>query len=361
MISKARVLLMDHFLAGDSAKVRELVVYLDGLANEDYETFDVGEKWLLGYWLRDYRPLLTSTAKYDSIELILQNKIPPKSDYLGVKLREKLYLRRAEVVRSIRESDLSEPDKDFLVMHFYSCVSQSVVNQIDQDTLNLLADQFLKAYPNDAHVDFTRRYIRYKLKPVNWGFGYDWFSGYALFTDDLAQLYTNNVPIGFSLDVSFKNVVLYMTEYIGFGFTRHTYVGNGVVWPKDSQVRVYLPEVSLGYVVHEDKRFKLAPFAGLSWLDVSPTEYDLEANPDLSMYDLGFTTSYTVGFNMDIKMGRPNISIVSRGPEERDWFIRLRYAYNHAAYSERFPGFVGNMHYLTIGIGGFGRKLKRDL
>ncbi|MGB0175997.1 MAG: hypothetical protein ACPF9D_02450, partial [Owenweeksia sp.] len=73
-----------------------------------------------------------------------------------------------------------------------------------------------------------------------------------------------------------------------------------------------------------------------------------------------FTTTYTVGVNLDLKLGRSKkrIAVIS-GEEESYWFVRVRYAYNLPQYQKNYTGLSGDFHYLTIGIGGFGRKVSR--
>lgn len=258
------------------------------------------------------------------------------------------------------ESDLTQSEKDFLVMHLFSCLRTKDSKDITQDTLNLLADNYLRKYPNNEHIDITRKYIRYKLVPSNWGFAYEFFSGYGFFSGNLKNHYSDNVPMGIDFDVCYKKFVLYLRDYLGFSNTKHDSNEQGELWPKNSQVQVCLPEASLGYVIHDSKHFRLAPFMGISSTDIAPTEYDLERVPNLKYYELKFSTTYSIGFNMDFKFGKPKMAIITPGPQESNWFLRIRYGYNFPQFSKSYPGFDGDMQYITIGLGGFGRKIKRN-
>ena len=361
LISKGRVSLLDEFIDGDTAKVRETDDYLNKLSNEDYMPLYWAEQWLIDYWTKDFNHIIQSTINYDSIVSSVQNKIIPSKDLLYSKLQQKLYLQKQTIENSIKESNLTQSEKDFLFMHLFKCLRTKDTKDITQDTLNLLADNYLQNYPNDEHIGITRKFIRYKLVPSNWGFAYEIFSGYGLFSGTLKNLYTNNVPMGVAFDVYYKDLVLYLRDYIGFSNTKQDLYGQGELWPKNSQVRVYLPEASLGYIIHDSKHFKLAPFVGISSTDISPTEYDMEKFPYLKDFELKFTTTYSIGFNMDFKFGKPKMAMVTRSsPEESNWFIRIRYGYNFSQFSKSYPEFDGNMQYITIGFGGFGRKIKRD-
>ncbi len=44
---------------------------------------------------------------------------------------------------------------------------------------------------------------------------------------------------------------------------------------------VLLPEASLGYVISDNSRFKVSPFAGVGAKDIAPPSADTEKYPDL--------------------------------------------------------------------------------
>ena len=111
-------------------------------------------------------------------------------------------------------------------------------------------------------------------------------------------------------------------------------------------------------MVKENDRVKLAPFAGIGGVIFSPTENDIKNEPFLQDVEVG-GFSYMAGMNLDIKLGKRqndrNISFNSEG----FGFIRLRYSYCSPRFSQIHDGITGNMHYITIGIGAFGRSVKR--
>jgi hypothetical protein len=353
--------MLDKFLSKDFVKVAEIEDYLTNkVSNDDYLALYPSELWFVKFWTKDYDRLITSIRQYDSIFPTLSKKVQPPSDNLYMMLRDKTYKERELVEKYIEESSLQDQDKDFLVMHLNACLKSQDTKDLTQDSLNLQADNFISKYPESKLIGFTRKYIRYKLVPSKWGFTFEFFSGYGIFSGDLKNHFTNNIPFGVAFDVYYKNAVLYLRDYIGFSSTKHDFTGGNVVWDKKSQVRVYLPEASVGYVINDGKHFKLAPFVGISSTDISPTEYDVKEKPDLKDYELSFTTTYTVGFNVDFKLKKPHIGIVTDGQEQSYWFLRLRYGYNFPQFSKFYSGFDGNMQYITIGFGGFGRKMNRD-
>ena len=363
LISKGRMLLLDKFLAKDLVKVAELEGYLTNkLSNDDYMALYPSEQWFILYWTKDYERLITSVRQYDSIYPLLNRKVQPASDNLYMMLRDKTLKQRGFIISQINGSQLPDQDKDFLVMHLNACLlnkgSNKGTKDITQDSLTYQADQFVSKYPKSEMIGFTRKYIRYKLVPSKWGFTVEFFSGYGIFTGDLKNHYTNNIPMGVAFDVYYRKLAFYFRDYIGFSNTKHEFMNGNVVWDKNSQVRVYLPELSVGYVINDGKHFKLAPFVGISSTDISATEYDLKDNPGLKDFELSFTTTYTVGFNVDLKLRKPRNAPATS--EQSYFFLRLRYGYNFPQFASSYPGFGGNMQYITIGIGGFARRMIRD-
>ncbi len=245
-------------------------------------------------------------------------------------------------------------------MYLKYIITDELYTEINQDMLNSIADEFLSTYPNSEYEKIVRKHIRYKWSPSKWGFVAEFFTGYGIFTESLESNYTNNIPLGVAFDIYYKNFTLYLRDYIGFSKTKNDIPYDDGLWEKGSQVRVFLPEASLGYVILDNKLIKFAPFAGIASTHIAPTTHDTDNEPSLEKVALDFTTTYTIGFNIDIKLGRSKIPMVSYGPESSYWFLRLRYAFNFPQFENKFDDVNGNMHYLTIGLGGFGSKLKRD-
>ncbi|MCX6256411.1 MAG: hypothetical protein NTW49_00685 [Bacteroidia bacterium] len=282
-------MLLDKFLSGDISKVAEIEDYLTKqLSGDDYVALYPFEQWLILYWTKNYDKLIQNIKHYDSICSTLHTKIFPQPDNLSFRLKEKTYSNKQLIISWIKNSSISEQDKDFLIMNLYLLLITKETKDITQDTLNYRADKFIQKYHDNDLISFTRKYIRQEYVPSKWAYSFEIFSGYGIFSGDLKNDFSDNIPIGVAFDVYYKNISLYLRDYIGFSRTKHDFTGNGDIWNKNSQVRVYLPEASFGYIVHESKHFKLAPFAGISSTSVSPTENDLNIKPDLKNYELSF-------------------------------------------------------------------------
>ncbi len=357
MISKGRNLILDTFLEKDISKVKDLKDYLMKKGeNENYIALYPIEYWLILYWTNEYKELSNSLQKFDSDKAASYNhKIAPPYDMLHKKLQNQSQENFSKLKSQIKESDLPEEEKDFLTLNLKNLTFDIDSNEYLQDTLNVHANSFLKRYPESKYSYFTKKFIKFKLVPTDWGMAFEFFSGFGIFTQGLNENYTNNIPIGVAFDIYYKKFELYLRDYIGFNKTRKNLDYSGGTWEKDSRTLIILPEASLGYPIFDNDRYKISPFAGIGAMDISPVDNDIEENPDLEEMSLTFTTNYLTGLNFDIKFGEK--STPDFRPKSSYSFIRIRYAFSHTRFQEKNDGISGNMHYITIGFGGLGRRL----
>lgn len=361
-IGKGRRLLLEKFLEGDKQKVQEIFRYLvENEEDEDYLAFYPHEKLLLYYWTEQYSPILKGLANFDSvITATVNTQIRPREDMLYPKLAGYFLEMRAEIKSKIHFSDLSESEKELLKLNLDYLLTDSNQPSEAQEDLNVQANKFLADYPNTKYEDYIRKNIRIQLSPSKCGYAFEFFSGYGFFTENLESNFKNSIPMGIAFDIDYKRYVLYLRNYIGFSKTKNNIPFESGTWVKDAQARVFLPEASFGYTLLDNKYVKLVPFIGISSADISPTTHDLEKIPEYENVGLSFTTTYTSGLNLDLKLGETNNAMLNYGPEQSYWFARIRYSYNSPQFSGKYTGFNGNFHSITIGIGGFGRALRRD-
>ena len=356
IISKGRNLLLDKFLENDMNQVIEIKNYLiEKGEDENYIALYPVEHWFILYWTNEYEELLNSIKALDSIAIAsYYTRIHPPQDMLIAKLKSKSIENAQKITNQIEDATIDVEQKKFLSLHLESLIMKS---ESFQDTLNIHADNFLKMYSETEYRDFTKQYIKYKLVPKNWGFAFEFFSGYSIFTKTLYNNYTNNVPLGVAFDVCYKRFGIYLRDYIGFNRTKKDFDYSTGIYKKGSSIMVFLPEASLGYAALDNNRFKLAPFVGIGSMDVSPSLGKTEKIPELKEVSLEFTTTYLAGLNFDVKFGKKGYLF---RPKSSYGFLRIRYGYSIPRFSKKYDGIFGDMHYITIGVGGFARGLKRE-
>lgn len=357
LITKGRSLLLERFQAGDIQKVKEVKDYLKNqVENRDYIVLFPFEHWLLLYWTQEYDDLLTTIKNPDAFEYTRISRINPQQDILYDRLKEKSLNSIDKLSYGVQASDLPSVDKDFLVLYLNAILSGNELGNT-QEKLNDLSDKFLTKHPESEYDDFVRTKLRHVYKPSNWGFGYEFFTGFGVNDSQLSDRFKNNIPIGVAFDIQYKDLVLYLRDYIGFSKLKKDIVYPDGVWQEKSQVRVIVPEASLGYVLKDGNRFKVSPFAGIGAVIYSPTENDEKTQPFLRKADFS-SFSYIAGFNLDIKLGQKK-DIYGLNKDEGSGIVRIRYGFCLPQFSKKHADMMGNMHYITIGIGAFGRNKKR--
>jgi hypothetical protein len=359
LISRGRNYLLDRFIQDDLDKVKEIKDFLIEKAEDDnYTALYPVEHYLILYWTREYEELGRVIARLDSLQLEKYNqRIRPPADMLFQKLQERT-VEYAEVLeKRIQHAPIDSEKKSFLLLNFKYLISDIHVEPYLLDTLNTQSDMFIEEWPESVYNTFVRKFIRQRYVPKKWGMAFEFFSGYGIYTGALSESFTNNVPFGVAFDICYKNFELYLRDYIGFNSIKKDISYSSGIWDKGSKAMVFLPEASLGYVISNNNRFKVSPFAGIGAMDIAPPTDDTEKNPDLKEVSLEFTTTWMTGVNIDIKFGPSKVP--DWKPKTNYGFMRIRYAYNAPQYSGKYSGASGKMHYITIGFGGFARGVER--
>lgn len=358
IISKGRRLIFDKLLQNDTSKVREVVDYLENEEDENYLALYPQEKWMLYYWTGQYEKVLENlpSSQRHYYGRFFFRGFYPDADPVLHKLVEVVKGSKDEIVRHIKASALSDTDKDFLALNLDYQLSGLSYRSNNNPVAG--TEAFLKVHPNSAYETYVRRNIKQEVVRSKWGLGFEFFSGYGILTNDLKTHFKNTVPVGVGFDVAYKNFTLYLRDFIGFSRTKDSLHFPAGIWKKGAQARIYLPEASLSYPLLESRRFKLSPFAGIASCSFAPTENDRNKNLVNDDVELKFTTAYTFGLNVDWKLGKSYSGLVAAN-EDAYWFLRIRYAFNSPQFKNKYTGFNGNLHAVTIGIGGFGRPVKR--
>ncbi len=359
IINKGRRMLLEKFYTGDHATVRRIIDYLVSLEDNKYLAFYPDEKRMLYYWTGQYGKILKGIETREYLQRDWKNThdlILPVHDNLGSDVSEMLLNEQSAIKENILLSrDLDDEEKDFLILNLEYLLHSYFKFAVTQAYLNRAANRFLQAWPQSSFNEYIRYYIRFEVEVSNWGYGMDFFSGYGIFTDQLAGKFKNNVPFGVAFEIHYKKLALYLRDYIGFTKTKDSIHFDKATWAPNFKANIFLPEASLGIVAFDSRLLRAVPFAGLAGMDISPPENDRNKYPELDDVGLKFATTYTLGLNLDFKIGR-TVSLVSADKVEQSfWFIKLRYAYNRP----QFKRVTGDFHNITIGIGGFDRSVKR--
>jgi len=118
-------------------------------------------------------------------------------------------------------------------------------------------------------------------------------------TGSLANYFSPGFGFNFGFDFGFKNFVLYFNGNLNWNHVKQNYSEKNY-WEKDTKTGIAIMEVSLGYNIINGSKFKLAPFAGISLIEISNQEIeDDELSKDFRMVD---KNNLVFGMNLDFKL-----------------------------------------------------------
>jgi hypothetical protein len=360
-IDKARRVMLDRFLEGDMRKMKEVRDYLaDELTNNHYLGLIPGEYRLSLYWTQEYNKLLRDILSYDSVKTSPRDaRVHPHDPDLYYWLLKESERSRLMLEFYVRMSGEKAVDKDLLVLNLRWLLLLNNPKEMDRDSVNKLANEFLGSHPGSPYEYFVRYQVRNVYQLGNWGIAVEFFSGYAFLTDQLHKYFLNSIPVGVAFDISYKKIILFIRDYIGFSYVNKMVPYTGGAWEKGAQVRIYVPEASLGYAVLDKYPFRLIPFVGIAATEFSPTSHDTDQNPDLKYARLDMTTTWVAGACLDFKLVNWNRRSNPFHPQNQYAFVRLRYSLNLPQFGWRFGYYNGVIHSITVGVGLFQCKIKR--
>ena len=227
------------------------------------------------------------------------------------------------------------------------------------DTVNKQSSNSQKAgsQPDSSEIIQKNQIEYYEYK--DWSWSMEFFAGYEFYTGELKSSFRDNVPVGLAFDLGYKDLVFDFRGNSGTGKTQKDLYINGRQWSEGENIESGLLEMTLGLKVFESRKIKITPFGGISFNFILPPEDDIENNPQLKDVGLESATTYTLGINLDYKLGGISFPFDSKTKIDRNyWYLRLRYGYNMPQFSQNYSGFSGNFHYITLGIGVWKRGVK---
>lgn len=199
------------------------------------------------------------------------------------------------------------------------------------------------------------------------GYGIDLRLGYQLFYRDLSNEFTNQVLFG----VEFA--YLRDERFYSFGID----IGTGKIkrdrrltldytWEKDEKAEYVSAELVFGKRYPFNKRGTIAPFfsLGFSFMGESYGAREEKGVEDDSKISKGLGSSFSPGFgalyDFRLKTTTRSGSFFGKSYKEQgSWFLRIKSGFRFLNFNDVEPSAGGGMLYLSVGITGIGRKVKK--
>ena len=374
MIAKGRSLTLDHLLTGDLYALKEVKEYLTGEKGNPYSVYLPVEYWLLSFWTEEYQTLLQE-ARLFATDIDWQNsgywemserfrpssllRMISENDQLLQEVGRKSAESYLPLTVTIDAATLSNEEKAFLKLWLYALLftPERVDNEAEMTELNAMADTFLENYRESDYADYTRRFIRYRFRPGNWGFGYELFLGYNTLTEGLNRHFGNSVAGGFAFNMLYRDFELSLRFNYASAKTKREVIHRDIIWPTDVGGYLVGADLSLQYPLYQSRDLKLMPFVGIGGMGIGPTDAEIKNHPELDDFRELSTLNYLVGLELKLNSWNREVDLSRSGGS----YLGIRYSYYMPNYNRKHELLEGNMHMITLSFGGFGRPVKREL
>ena len=350
-----RVVLVREQLAAGLRRdqVRQVPMLLDYLTRSTPDSvvrFQPHEKWALLAAAGEFAELLKRVAADQWYYTGGQERPRLRPPQDGLFEATQAYLaRHADALRAqARQSRFLPEDSTFLQLGIQVLALQQR-NVPQALTADLLA--FVGRFPQLEYRYFLGSFIRPEYVPSRFSYGLDFHTGTAVFTGGLNKAFRPGFNLGHGFEFGWDRYMLYLRNYIGFAYVREPYHYDGRTWDGGQRLNYYVPEISIGYRLVDNKCLRLSPFVGISWCSFSPPPALVKNNPGIN-FDVNMRGPLTAGLNLDVLLWK-----TQSGAEVGSWMLKLRSGVR-AAEASLNPATKGALFYLDVGIGGFGRMLR---
>ncbi len=351
VLGKSRAALVEAIQAGDTARARSVVTFLDRRFDTSrVVTLYPGEKLLLAYWLREYDQVFAFVEGGEAdVERPVQ-KIYPQNDLMFDKLLVESDRARPQLMENLTTSGMASDQTDFLALLFDDIMGAKDDSEESraefQELMNKRADEYLAEHKDSRYNAYVRDNIRYVIARSDWGWGYEIGAGYLALPANLNEHMRDFGVLTLALEGAYQQ--WYGCVRMDIGAANHlkkgfSYEGE---WKDGLQVMHIGALLAGGQKISLGNNFTVTPTVGIGVLNFSPPEEvrNQEGN-DVSLT----VAAFALGANFDIPLGG----------EQGSPFLRLNVGHRVALTNNAIAR--GGYTFITLGINFFNRPLIRDL
>lgn len=201
----------------------------------------------------------------------------------------------------------------------------------------------LDRYTNVSIPEFENR---------NFGYGIHLGIGLGSFTGTVGTHFKQNASFTYGFDLAYKKSILYLNGALARGKVIKGYM-SAENWYETQNVSLALLNVTYGYAFLDNKKIRLAPFAGFGVTELTGRSID-----DLRLVDgnvvFGINADYKLRTKIKLIRDIP-IAILANSNEKVETSIRARLCVSKVNYTPDLNGYSIN---LTIGLSGFGNMIR---
>jgi hypothetical protein len=367
LITKSRRMIADKLAVDEYDKIRVIKDYLiDYVEDENNVAFDTDEYWLILYWTQDFTELLNNLTNFglQTVSGELNRNIGQPvviNDLLYDKLLKKSRDSEKLLELFIQNASIGLEKQDFLKLHLQFCLADYSLNPNFQDSLNVQSDEFLSKYPYSAYAPFVKKVIRLRMKDSDFAYGYDLFGGFIILKGDIANNLSNPGSIGLSFNLFYKKMYLNCSLEVCGSELQKDIEYQPYIWESGSMASIFIPRIHIGYAVLDNRRYNIAPFSGVSVVNISPIYEDILSYPYLENIYFTSNVSWSIGLSLNFFSKNSRYFIYRSNANQFQIYANLKYLYTNLLFDDAENNLNGSMHQISLAFGIVSRKSKRIL
>jgi hypothetical protein len=308
LISKGRRLLLSDLEKGHVEAAKDVVDYLiTKVEDEDHLAFWMTERLMLYFWIGDYAQVLNWALIMNSpaVEKRGTASYVPNDDMIGRKAAS-LLKKEYDLIRDdFKSLKFSQDTEDFLSLFLDRLIVIYDSDFVSIDKINQNSDRFVGMYSDSPLAKIVKEAVSYKFRPDNWQFGVSLGGGVHLDSGKMTdRIDFNRGAFVLTLDGYFKRFYfgLGVTAFGGHAKEDLPVKNKNRIWPKGEFIPLTMVHPIIGFKAFEYKKFRLTPFAGVSFNMAQPDEKSIDNNPDLQGLSLGTSVTPLTGFDIDFSL-----------------------------------------------------------
>ena len=355
LISKGRRMLLDEFRKNNMDAVAEIVHYFEKEINDKNH---VGlwpvEQILLYYWIEEYSEIINySNYRLDDGPVSRNRGIIYPTDnsiyneVITASIDDFNFLKEG-----ILEQKFSEDAEAFLILLLKRILADEDSKFISMEQVNKEADKFIANYSYSPLTGIVKKYVSYKWVIGDWVGGFYFGGGYTIPSGNMLDYVSSKGAVSFSFDVYYKRSAYMLSAQMGIGKTQQDiFVKDYGYWEKGESSNLSSIGLSLGYSVFDNIRFRITPFAGISFGAIYPSGTDLDK--ELQQFSIGTSIAPIFTLNMTYRFINPNKLSPDNNiyaPAYGSFGINARVSYVPGILRREGGQYAGNIWYLTVGL-----------
>ncbi|MCK6691789.1 MAG: hypothetical protein L6Q97_06760 [Thermoanaerobaculia bacterium] len=351
-IAAGRQGLITGFRDSDKTTVKNWLLALRILEDDNYLPLQWDERWLLYFWLNDYNAVLGEAARFTNAwEETNRMKIPPPDDSLFNIVDNGMYNGREQYFEQIQQASLPAEDKAFsgLLLNYLLRLSTEEPAASEYDAR---LDSFLQHYPKTRYKRFMRKRMYNIPPPHDWALSLDFHFFQGNWSGMLERNFRTAYGADFGLGYWRKRWNLSLRVPVGGQKVDQPVEAKGYFWEKGESSVFWGVEMETGYDLVNQPRLRIFPMVGGGYSTLRPPSGD-EDDPNPDYFDFfkfqGMHLSAAIHADVKFRIGDGSDSDSYQG-------VRLRVGHRWLNLGGKNPALQGNMFFFAVGYVIFGRQ-----